>query len=86
MHHKPALAHTIRKTIVTAVATATLASLALGHSAHAASPKGPYNCELGSTALPDDRWAQCATPSSIDYCDLGEHLVPDDRWAHCGAY
>jgi hypothetical protein len=83
MHHKQALAQTIRKAFVVAAATAAFASVGLCHSADAARPKGPFNCELGYNALPDDRWANCAVPSTVDQCELGEYLLPDDRWAYC---
>jgi hypothetical protein len=82
MQHQRTLVHTIRKTIVITAAVA-FSSIALGHSVHAVSPNGPFNCELGYHALPDDRWANCATPSTLEDCGLGAYLLPDDRWAKC---
>ena len=72
----------IRKAVVVATMSAAVLMSGSGSVAHAAPPKGPFNCELGSTALPDDRWSSCAFVSP-DYCDLGPIAVPDDRWAHC---
>ena len=84
MHTTTARTSTIRNANVAAAASAALMSFGFGNPAHAAIAKGPFNCELGSTALPDDRWSSCAS-STIDYCDLGANLLPDDRWAHCAS-
>ena len=84
MHTKTARTSIIRRAIVAAAASAALMSFGIGEPAHAVTPKGPFNCALGSTALPDDRWSSCAS-STIDYCDLGTNLLPDDRWAHCAS-
>ena len=80
MHTKTARTSTLRNAIVAAAASAALMSLGVGNAAHGVAPKGPFNCELGSTALPDDRWSSCINPA-VDYCDLGQYLLPDDRWA-----
>lgn len=74
----------LSKALVAAAITAAIASGGFTDRAGAAKSAGPFNCELGSTALPDDRWSSCAL-LVIDYCDLGETLLPDDRWAHCGS-
>ena len=58
-------------------------TLALG-PVDAAVPKGPFNCAMGPTVLPDDRWASCALLSA-DNCILGSTALPDDRWANCSS-
>ena len=84
MYRKTAFALTIRKALAATAASTAFMSFGIGEPAHAVTPKGPFNCALGSTALPDDRWSSCAS-STIDYCDLGTNLLPDDRWAHCAS-
>jgi hypothetical protein len=74
----------IRKSIrITFVVAATAATLSLGSgtAAHASRPAGPFNCALGPTALPDDRWSSCAF-ASPDYPEIGYNSLPDDRWPH----
>jgi hypothetical protein len=72
----------IRKALVASTVSAGLLAVGSLHGAQASVPRGPFNCELGPTALPDDRWSSCAFLSP-DYCALGPTAVPDDRWAHC---
>ena len=80
----------LRHALVALVGAGTLGVLAYvpnaaaDHSApaHATTPQGPFNCALGPTAVPDDRWSSCAFLSS-QYCDLGPTAVPDDRWTQC---
>ena len=75
-------AKSARKAIIVTTMSAALLALGSGHGAQASVPKGPFNCELGSTALPDDRWSSCAFLSP-DYCAFGSTALPDDRWANC---
>jgi hypothetical protein len=69
-----------RKAIVVTTLSTALLTVGCGRGAQAA-PQGQFNCDLGPTALPDDRWASCAF--SPDDCILGPTALPDDRWANC---
>ena len=77
------LQKSFRKAAAVAVIGSALA-LGLGGPARADVPKGPFNCAIGPTALPDDRWSSCAVESA-DYCVVGPTAVPDDRWQRCVA-
>ena len=71
-----------RKAIIVTTMSTALIALGSGRGARAVAPEGPFNCALGPTALPDDRWSSCAFVSP-DYCAFGPTALPDDRWAHC---